>query len=109
MGAASEPQHVSRALSELIALRGLARFRGEAELANIWNELAGSAIAAQTRVLGIRRNVLNVGVSNSALLSELASFYRTELLQKLQERWPELQIKELKFRLDGRLGDGQTS
>ena len=36
MGAASEPQHVSRALSELIALRGLARFRGEAELAALW-------------------------------------------------------------------------
>ena len=109
MTAASEPQHVSRALSDLIALRGFARVRGDAQLSALWNEVAGTVIGEQTKVLGIRRGVLRVGVSNAPLLSELASFHLTTLLQSLQDRRPDLQIKNVKFRLNGHLEIGDKS
>ena len=97
--AGGEPQHLSQVLSQLISLRGLARVRGDAQLAEIWKTAAGPQIAAQTRVLGIQRGVLQVGVSNSSLLSELVSFHRFTILDALKREHPHLKIRDLKFRL----------
>lgn len=99
-----EPKQLSQALSELIALRGLARVRGESQLAGVWKEIAGGAIAANTRVLGIKRGVLQVGVSNAPLLSELASFHKGSLLEVLTKKHADLKIRDLKFLLKGDIG-----
>ncbi|MBT4863978.1 MAG: DUF721 domain-containing protein [Planctomycetaceae bacterium] len=106
MNAESDPKHLSRALSELIALRGWAGVRGQAQLNADWNEVAGETFAAQTKVLGMKRGVLNIGVSNSALLSELASFHKMTLVENLRERRPDLKLRDVKFRLNGQLGSG---
>ena len=98
--AASGPRPLSEALSELIALKGLARSRGEAQLASIWTEVAGSSISKQTRVVGIKRGVLEVGVANSSMLNELVGFHKRSLLETLQERYEYLKIRDLKFRLN---------
>ena len=98
MPAARQPQHLSQALSELIALRGLARVRGDAQLDEVWREVAGSDIARQTKVLGISRGILQIGVSNSPLLSELALFHKFSLLKVLQEQHAGLNIHDIKFR-----------
>lgn len=100
---AGGPQHLSKALSQLIALRGLAGVRGESQLATVWKEVAGEKIAAGTRVLGINRGVLQVAVGNSPLLSELAAFHKGALLAALQERHADLKIRDLKFKLKGDL------
>lgn len=107
MNDASDPRHLSRALSDLIAMRGLARSRGDAQLTAVWNEVAGEEVAGKTRVQGIKRGVLHVSVSNSALLSELASFHKMNLIDDLRERRPDLKIRDVKFRLNGQLG-GRT-
>jgi hypothetical protein len=101
MAAASGPRRLSDALSELIALRGLARARGHAEISAVWKEVAGPKIAAETRILRVDRGVLTVGVTNSPLLGELVGFHRQALLEALQRRHPELRIADLKFRLRG--------
>jgi hypothetical protein len=93
--------HVSQALSELIALRGLARLRGESQLADVWKQVAGPRIAEGTRVLGINRGALQIAVTNAPLLSELVSFHKPSLLQALQTEHPDLKIRDLKFRLRG--------
>ena len=103
MKSRSDPQHLSRAVSELIALRGLARQQGDEQLRIIWKELAGDKIASQTKVLGLRRGILQIGVISSVLLSELASFHKPSLLARLQEDHGHLQIRDLKFRLRGDL------
>lgn len=95
--------HVSQALSELIALRGLARLRGESQLADVWKQIAGPHIARNTRVIGINRGALQIAVTNAALLSELASFHKASLLQALQANHADLKIRDLKFRLRGEL------
>ena len=97
------PTHLSQALSELIALRGLARVRGESQLADVWKEVAGPHIAQNTRVIGINRGTLQIAVTNAPLLSELASFHKSSLLQTLQTRHADLKIRDLKFRLRGEL------
>jgi len=95
-----EPVHVSQAISELIALRGYARKRGDAQLQDVWQTIAGPKFAEQTRVAGINRGILQVNVGNSSLLAELASFHKPSLLRTLKEQHPELRIKDLKFRID---------
>ncbi|MGH7200964.1 MAG: DciA family protein [Planctomycetaceae bacterium] len=97
------PQHLGKALSDLIALRGIGRIRGNAQLAGIWREVAGERIAAATKVLGIKRSVLQIQVSNAPLLSELVSFHKSSLLARLQEQHADLKIRGLKFRLQSRM------
>ncbi len=109
MGAASEPEHLSKALSELIAARGLARVRGDEQLRQTWREVAGEQFAADTKVLGIRNGVLRIGVSNSALLGELVSYHRESLLQSLQQDHAFLKIRDVKFRLKGNIADKRDS
>lgn len=103
MKAAPGPQHLSDVLAELIALRGLSRRRADTQLQEVWANVVDERVALQTRVLGIRRGVLQIGVSNAALLSELVGFQKSSLLNTLQREHPDLQIGDLKFRLRGDL------
>lgn len=95
----AEPHHVRKVLSELIALKGLARVHGTEQLQQAWRTVAGDEIGHKSRVLELTRGVLNVGVSNSALLNELAGFHKQALLEQLQQQFIHLKIREIKFRL----------
>lgn len=97
------PRALGDVLSHLFALRGYGRVRGNRQLQDVWQEAAGQQIAARTRVLGLKNGVLQVGVGNASLLSELAAFHRPSLLEALQSIDGELGIRELKFRLNGTL------
>lgn len=103
MGLDRDPQPLSRALSELISLRGYARVQGDRQLQAAWLDAAGSAVARQSRAVAIRRSVLHVTVGNAPLLSELAAFHKATILETLRTRFPDLRIRDLKFRLDGSL------
>lgn len=95
----AEPQHVRKVLSELIALKGLARVHGTEQLQQAWRTVAGDEMGRKSRVLELTRGVLNVGVSNSALLNELAGFHKQALLEQLQQQFAHLKIQDIKFRL----------
>lgn len=99
----SEPMHFSHALSQLIVMKGLARVRSESQIQDIWNNVCDPDAAKQTRAMGIKNGVLHIGVSNSALLSELVAFHRDQLLADLNLQAPQLRIKEIKFRVKGDL------
>ena len=98
---AHDPQPLSVALAELIALRGFARVRGDEELHSAWKCIAGEELAGQTKPLQIARGVLTVAVSSAPLLNELVSFRSSELLGRLKQQFPHLNVKSLKFRLNG--------
>ena len=106
MAAAPQPPHLSKAVSELFALRGWARKQGDAQLDAIWRDVAGSVVASQTKVQRIKRGVMQVNVSNSTLLSELALFHKCSLLKGLQESHPGLNVHDLKFRLQSKQKKG---
>lgn len=96
-----DPQPLSVALAELIALRGFARIRGDDELQAAWKQVAGEELAGHSRPLQISRGVLTVSVSSAPLLNELASFRSAGLLQLFKQSFPHLKVKNLKFRLNG--------
>ncbi len=101
-----EPQQLSQVLSELIALRGLAKVQGGGQLQQAWSDAAGSRFAAATRVLKLNGGVLQVAVGNSPLLSELASFEKDRILQTFQKKYPTMRVTDIKFRLKGDLKPG---
>ena len=97
------PRQLSESLSEIVAFRGLARIEGDNQLAAIWNEVAGERIAKSTRVIAVKRGVLNIGVRSAPLMSELAAFQKTHLLETLQQQHSDLKIRDLKFVLQGHM------
>ncbi len=97
------PMHVSRALTELIALRGFARSQGDAQLQTAWDQAVGAEIAAHTRVGELTRGTLQVLVANPALLGELNGFHKANILHALQLARPEYKFKQLKFKLQTNL------
>lgn len=94
-----EPQPLAKALSELIAMRGFARVRGKTQLNDIWRDVAGDHIAEYTKPIEVKRGVLHIAVSNSAMLGELVSFHQMNLLAELTSKHADLKIKSLKFKL----------
>ena len=105
--AKGDPQSLGAALSELFALKGYASTKGDAQLADAWRELAGPRIAERTAVLGVNRGVLQVGVASAAMLNELASFHKAKLVGGLKTKFPEMKLRDIKFRLRGDLASGR--
>lgn len=93
------PTTLKEAITELIAVRGLARVGANEELRAAWQEIAGTRISQHTRVIGVKRGVLEIGVTNPAMLSELVSFKKHELLQQYQEKYPKYKVSDLRFKL----------
>ncbi|NNJ26830.1 DUF721 domain-containing protein [Alienimonas chondri] len=97
------PPTLGAALAELIRIKGVASTGESTQLAKDWRAAAGDRIADRTRVVGVRHGMLHVGVQNSALLGELASFHKDRLLGEMQRRLPESRLRGLKFKLNGEL------
>jgi predicted nucleic acid-binding Zn ribbon protein len=104
MRSARGPQRLGDALSELVALKGLARSGAAEQLSQAWQEVAGERIALETRVVAVKNRSLEIEVSSAALMYELDSFHKSSLLEALAQQ-PGLQINRLKFRLKGSLGE----
>ena len=102
----SEPRSLGEAISELIRARGLARRNSDRQLSELWKQAAGDRIAAVTRVEGLKRGVLQISVSNAAMLNELVSFHRQNLLKQLKSLDEKQRIQNIKFRLRGELSTG---
>ncbi len=96
------PSPLGDVLSRLMTLRGFGRTQGDRQLTELWQRIAGEMIAERTKVIGLKNGVLQVGVANAALLSELTSFHRHSLLQALRSEAGDNGIRDLKFRLRSR-------
>ena len=97
------PPTLGAALQELMRLKGVADAGGNKRLQDAWRAAAGDRVADRTRVAGLKHGTLHVGVQNSALLGELASFHQHRLLAALREALPESRLRGLKFKLNGEL------
>lgn len=101
------PQPLSKAISEVIALRGLANAGADAQVAAAWKDVAaavaGEALAAGTRATTINRGTLQVSVNSAPLLGEVVSFHKPQLIKLIKDRYPHLKVRDIKFRLKGDL------
>ncbi|MCA8995960.1 MAG: DUF721 domain-containing protein [Planctomycetaceae bacterium] len=99
----SEPSALGDVLSQLFSRRGYGQAMARRQLEDLWRKAAGEDIAELTKVITLRNGVLQIAVANSALLSELASFHKPEILAKLQAESKTEQINDVKFKRRGRL------
>ena len=87
------------ALSDWMKSIGLDRRLKHLEIGPVWVEVVGSEIARATEIRSLERNVLRVWVSSPPLLSELASFRKQEILDRLAAHPDCPRIVDIKFYL----------
>ena len=92
------PELLSEVLARLFTARGWGRRQARLHLERAWAEAVGPEFAAQTRVVALRRGVLEVVVANGVLLQELAHFHKRRLLEGLRGRLPGTTLTDLRFR-----------
>jgi len=89
---------IRAAVAAVDGARGWGRVSGRAKLEAAWAAAIGPEFLPDTRVLVIRRGVLEVEVRNAILLQELAQFHKRKLLASVRDRSPGTTIADLKFR-----------
>jgi predicted nucleic acid-binding Zn ribbon protein len=92
------PEPIGEILSRVFTARGWGRKQDRLRLERAWAEAVGPEFAAQTRLNGLRRGVLEVEVTGAVLMQELAHYHKRKLLERLRERLPGTTLTDLRFR-----------
>lgn len=85
-------------ISQLLVKRGYANVQQANTLDALWNAAVGQRFASQTKACQVKRGVLEVMVSNSAVMQELV-FVKAKLIKTLTTTAAEHQIKDIRFRV----------
>lgn len=94
----SGPELIKEVLGRLFAGRGWGRRQERLHIEKAWAEAVGPELEPHTRVLGLRRGVLEVEVNNAVLLQELAHFHKRGLLQRLRDQLGGTPVNDLRLR-----------
>jgi hypothetical protein len=94
----SGPEPLKETLAHLFAARGWGRRQARLHLEKAWAAAVGPEHAAQSRVVSIRRGILEVEVNNGILLQEFAHFHKRRLLEKMRSSLPGTTITDLRFK-----------
>lgn len=92
------PENLGDILGKLFAARGWGRKNDRLKLEGAWAEAAGPQLMKETRVMVVRRGVMEIEVKSSVLMQELAQFHKRSLLAKLRKQLPNLTLTDLKFK-----------
>jgi predicted nucleic acid-binding Zn ribbon protein len=92
------PENIADILGRLFTSRGWGRKNDRLRLESAWAEAAGPELLPDTRVLAIRRGVLEVEVKTAVLMQELAQYHKRALLGRLRTLLPGVTLTDLKFR-----------
>jgi len=92
------PQSIGDVLARLLARRGYAAQQQHQVQQEVWKELAGSELAGQSRPGNLKGGVLEILVRSSSAIQEL-SFQKRELVRRLQQAEPQLNVRDLRFRI----------
>jgi predicted nucleic acid-binding Zn ribbon protein len=92
------PELLKEVLSRLITARGWGRRQARLHLEQAWAAAAGPEIEKHTRIVRLRRDVLEVEVNNAVLLQELAHYHKRRLLEQLRSRLPGTTVNDLRLR-----------
>jgi predicted nucleic acid-binding Zn ribbon protein len=93
----SGPENLSDVLGRLFTARGWGRLSERTRLEAAWAEVSAEW-PGQTRVLGMKRGVLEVEVRNPILLQEMAQFHKRKLLGELRKKLAGQTLTDLKIR-----------
>ena len=81
-----------------MARTGFSQQESRQELSSVWVTLVGETLSNKTRVGQLKRNVLEVFVSSSAVNQQL-SFKKAQLVKQLQQQLPKEKIKDIRFKI----------
>ena len=95
----SEPERAGDVARRLIRGKIGRRRKKEARIVSAWRDIVGEERASKMFPLRLRAGVLWVEVSSPALYFEAAQFGREEMLAKVRAAAPDLEIKEIRFKL----------
>lgn len=94
-------RHFERKPSELIpgilARWGLQDRAVNARMAAEWPAIVGDFLARHSKPVGMRRGVLEVAVLQPSVRYEMERQHRRSILQKLQERYGEKTVRDVRF------------
>ena len=97
----SGPELLGSILPGLLRARGISSRSPVGKITELWVEMVGEEVGKHTLVRGCRGGVLGVEVDSAPWMQELASFRRDEILERLQERLPDVQVHDIKFTIRG--------
>jgi predicted nucleic acid-binding Zn ribbon protein len=92
------PQRIGRLVSRLLARTGYDREQAADQLRAAWEQAVPETLAGHCRPGLVRRGVLDVFASHSAIVQEL-NFHKPCLLAALQEQLPAAGISDIRCRL----------
>ncbi len=92
------PENLADILGRLFTSRGWGRKNDRLRLEAAWAEIAGPVLAKDTRLMGMKRGVMEVEVRNAVLIQELTQFHKRPLLAKLRKVLPSVTLTDIKFR-----------
>lgn len=92
------PEKIADVLGRLFTSRGWGRKNERMRLEAAWADAAGEKLMKDTRVLGLKRGVLEIEVKNAVQMSELAQYHKRGLLAKLRNTLAGVTLTDLKFR-----------
>lgn len=66
------------------------------ELFSSWKEMAGTDIAAHSRILELQKGVLYIGVDHPGWM-QMIGFKKQQILRSLKSRYPSLEVRDLRL------------
>jgi predicted nucleic acid-binding Zn ribbon protein len=97
-GQPAGPQAIGRIMSRLLARTGYDREQASESLTAAWNAAVPEPLAAHCRPGRVRRGVLEVFVSHSAISQEF-SFHKAAVIARLKAALPSAAITDIRCRL----------
>ncbi len=92
------PQRVGRVMSRLMARTGYGQEQASEALATAWSKAVPEQLAGHARPGLIRRGVLEVFVTHSAIVQEF-NFHKAAVIHSLQTTLPTAGITDIRCRL----------
>lgn len=92
-----KPKKPANLLSQLMARKGYGQEKSTNELQQVWEKIA-MPLKDYTRTGSVRRGVLEVIVTSSAITQQL-EFQKKQLLAELNRQLPQNKIREIRFRI----------
>jgi predicted nucleic acid-binding Zn ribbon protein len=85
-------------VSQLLVKRGYANVQQASALDAVWNAAVGERFVTQSKAGQVKRGVLEVFVTNSAVIHEL-TFVKAKLIKLLAVSAADHKIRDIKFRV----------
>ena len=92
------PENIADILGRLFVSRGWGRKNDRIRIEAAWAEAAGESLLKDTRMMGVKRGVVEIEVRNAVLIQELTHFHKRGLLGKLRKSLPGVTLTDIKFR-----------